>query len=254
MPARHVAPVVALKPPGSAGACAEPRAWHGEKQPRQDTMARPAGRRPSAAHPRAALVRSEHAHHEGPEDRHHHHEAARRKPERCPAPRWPAAAAWPRVGDGKRPAEGRRLAASTWWPERFPISGGCAGRRHCEATCNSTRHSSRLPIFEACAPPSMFTGCQIMAQSGRLVAQALRLALPEELGQPRRVHRDAPRLVGREHLCLARIGLTVAAVEIRQRLAVGVAHDVAAGDLVGAPGRREAAGCVGPCSVGSRQG
>ena len=29
MPARHVAPVVALKPPCSAGACAEPREGHG---------------------------------------------------------------------------------------------------------------------------------------------------------------------------------------------------------------------------------
>ena len=31
-------------------------------------------------------------------------------------------------------------------------------------------------------------------------------------------------------------------VDVRERLTVGVADDVAAGDLVGAPGRREAAG------------
>jgi hypothetical protein len=75
----------------------------------------------------------------------------------------------------------------------------------------------------------------------RLVA----LDLPQQLGQPCDVRRDAPRLVGRKHLRLSRFVFVVPRVEVRERLAVRVADDVAAGDLVGVLGGREAAGWVG---------
>ena len=60
------------------------------------------------------------------------------------------------------------------------------------------------------------------------------LSLPKDDG-------DAPRLVGGEHLGLHGLRFGCLAVHVRQRLPVGVAHDIAVRRLVGAPGRQEAA-------------
>jgi hypothetical protein len=79
---------------------------------------------------------------------------------------------------------------------------------------------------------------------GRLNASARRLqsALPEQLRQPCDVDGDAARLVLRENLRLSCFVFVVARVDVNERLAVGVADDVAAGYLVGVPGRRETSG------------
>ena len=58
----------------------------------------------------------------------------------------------------------------------------------------------------------------------------------QQLRQPRDVDGDPPRLVLREHLRLQRFGIVVAGVEVRERLPVGIPDDIAARDLVGAPG------------------
>jgi hypothetical protein len=52
---------------------------------------------------------------------------------------------------------------------------------------------------------------------------------------------DPSNLVVREHLRLPSLIFVVARIEVRERLSVGVSHDVTARYLVGAPGRREAA-------------
>ena len=59
------------------------------------------------------------------------------------------------------------------------------------------------------------------------------LALPEQLRQPRDVDGDPPRFVGGEHLRLPRLGLVVSRIDVRDRLPVGVSHDVAARYPVG---------------------
>jgi hypothetical protein len=65
-------------------------------------------------------------------------------------------------------------------------------------------------------------------------------AFPTSSGS-RAMSMASPRFVLREHLGLPRLGLVLSRVEVGERLPVGVADDIAAGDLVGAPGRREAA-------------
>jgi hypothetical protein len=65
----------------------------------------------------------------------------------------------------------------------------------------------------------------------------------EHLRQPRDVDSDPSRLVLRQDLGLPRLVLIVSGVKVRERLPVGVADDVTAGD--GSPGCWEAAGCVG---------
>jgi hypothetical protein len=55
------------------------------------------------------------------------------------------------------------------------------------------------------------------------------------------VGRDAPRLVFREHFRLDRFGFIRPAVDVSERLAVGIAHDVATGHLFDAPRRGETA-------------
>jgi hypothetical protein len=69
----------------------------------------------------------------------------------------------------------------------------------------------------------------------------LSFALPEQFRESRDVERDATRLVGGEHLRLPRVGFVVTAVELGQRLSVGVPDDITAAPLVGMPRRREAA-------------
>jgi hypothetical protein len=64
---------------------------------------------------------------------------------------------------------------------------------------------------------------------------------PKQLRQPRDVDGDRPRLVFRQHLGLQRFGFAFSGVDVGDRLTVGVTDDIAAGDLFGAPGRREAA-------------
>jgi hypothetical protein len=64
--------------------------------------------------------------------------------------------------------------------------------------------------------------------------------LTEQTRQPRYVHSDPARLVLGQHFGLQRFGLVVPG-DIGERLSIGVSDDVAAGDLVGAPGRGEAA-------------
>ena len=49
------------------------------------------------------------------------------------------------------------------------------------------------------------------------------------------------KITRREHLRLPRLRFALSREDVRQRLPVGVSHDVAAGHLAGAPGRREAA-------------
>jgi hypothetical protein len=66
----------------------------------------------------------------------------------------------------------------------------------------------------------------------------------------------SPRLTSspvlREHLRLPGFVLVVAGIEVRERLPIGIPDDVAAGDLVGVPRRREQArwfchGCL--CAI-----
>jgi hypothetical protein len=78
------------------------------------------------------------------------------------------------------------------------------------------------------------------APSGRRLPLLLP-ALRDQLGQSRDVGGNPPALVRREHLRLPRLGLVLAAVEIRDRLPVGVADDIAAGDLLSASGGGKAA-------------
>src|ERR1700693_2863179 len=63
------------------------------------------------------------------------------------------------------------------------------------------------------------------------------------------VHRNTARFVLREHLRLHRLGIVRPAVDVGERLAVGVADHVAAGDLLGSPWGGQAAnrdlGCCG---------
>jgi hypothetical protein len=65
--------------------------------------------------------------------------------------------------------------------------------------------------------------------------------------------RPGPRLTVRRALSLVSIlqsfGRVVAPVQIGERFAIGVTHDIPAGNGLGAPGRREAAGLGLPCSV-----
>jgi hypothetical protein len=70
---------------------------------------------------------------------------------------------------------------------------------------------------------------------------SIAICLPKQLRQPRDVDGDASRLILREHLGLPRLVFVVAGLEVGERLPIGVPDDVAAGHLVGAPGRREAA-------------
>ncbi len=65
--------------------------------------------------------------------------------------------------------------------------------------------------------------------------------LPEQLRQPCHVDGDPARLVLRQHLGLPSFVFIVARVDVNESLAVGVADDIAARDLVGSPRRREAA-------------
>jgi hypothetical protein len=53
----------------------------------------------------------------------------------------------------------------------------------------------------------------------------------QQLRQPCDIDGDASCLVLRQHLCLPRLVLVVAGVEVSQRLPVGVSDDVAAGQL-----------------------
>jgi hypothetical protein len=55
----------------------------------------------------------------------------------------------------------------------------------------------------------------------------LRLTSPDQLRQPRDVGGDPPRLVGRQCLRLMGLGRIDARIDVRQRLAGGVADDVA---------------------------
>jgi hypothetical protein len=48
------------------------------------------------------------------------------------------------------------------------------------------------------------------------------LALPEQLGQPRDVDGDAPRLVLRQHFRLQRLRLVLSRADVRKLLPVGV--------------------------------
>ena len=59
--------------------------------------------------------------------------------------------------------------------------------------------------------------------------------VPQKLRQPRNINCDAARFVVSQHLRLQRVGLRRAVVDIGERLAVRVAHDLAAGDLLGFP-------------------
>jgi hypothetical protein len=59
------------------------------------------------------------------------------------------------------------------------------------------------------------------------------LCAAQQFRQPRDVQRDPSRLVLCQHLCLPCFGFVLAAVEVRERLPVGVADDIAAGQLVG---------------------
>jgi hypothetical protein len=68
---------------------------------------------------------------------------------------------------------------------------------------------------------------------------SLALALSQQLRQPRDVDGDPPRLVRRQDLRLPSLGLVLSRVQVGERLPSRVAHDVAARDLVGPPGRRE---------------
>jgi hypothetical protein len=65
------------------------------------------------------------------------------------------------------------------------------------------------------------------------------------LRQPRNVHSDPSCLVLCQDLGLPSLGIVVSAVEVRQRLPVGVADDVAAGHRGGVPGRGKSAGRFG---------
>jgi hypothetical protein len=67
----------------------------------------------------------------------------------------------------------------------------------------------------------------------------------QQLRQPCDVDGDPSGLVFREHLRLPRLDLGGAAVDVGDRLPVGVADDIAARYLVGTPGRREAAWSLG---------
>jgi hypothetical protein len=70
---------------------------------------------------------------------------------------------------------------------------------------------------------------------------SLARTLPKQLRQPRNVDRDAPRLVLREHLRLQRLGLGLPRADVGERLPVRVPDDIAARNLVRAPGCGEAA-------------
>src|SRR5260370_2008470 len=63
------------------------------------------------------------------------------------------------------------------------------------------------------------------------------------------VGRDAPRFVFRQYFRLHGFGFVRSAVDVDERLVIGIAHDVAAGHLLGAPRCREAAGCGQPCEA-----
>jgi hypothetical protein len=71
------------------------------------------------------------------------------------------------------------------------------------------------------------------------------IGFSKQLRQPRDVNGDPPRLVLRQDFGLPRLGIVVAGVEVRQRLPVGVADDLAAGLGVGVTRGWKAAGWFG---------
>src|SRR5271170_457460 len=89
------------------------------------------------------------------------------------------------------------------------------------------------------SPVSAFMGFMIGLSS--LSSFMLRL-LPQQLRQPRDVDGDPPRLVFRENLRLQCFVLSVARVDVCESLSIGVANDIAARNLVWAPGRRKTSG------------
>jgi hypothetical protein len=112
------------------------------------------------------------------------------------------------------------------------------------ASIDDLANKARLARWAARGPrPVSLMAGRGAGMAGRSSLVALRL--PQQLRQPRDVDRDAPRLVGGEHLRLPRFVFVLAAVEVGKNLPIGVADNVAAGDLVGMPGRGEAAGGSG---------
>jgi hypothetical protein len=55
------------------------------------------------------------------------------------------------------------------------------------------------------------------------------LSFPEQFRQPRDIHGDPRRLVLCQDLGLPCLSFVIAGVKVRQRLPVGVTHDIAAG-------------------------
>jgi hypothetical protein len=77
----------------------------------------------------------------------------------------------------------------------------------------------------------------------RSSSSRLALGLSEQLRQPRDIDGDPPCFVFRQHLGLQRSGFAVSGIDVRDRLTVGVADDVAACDLCR---RARARGSGGP--------
>src|SRR5580700_6888967 len=79
-------------------------------------------------------------------------------------------------------------------------------------------------------------------RAGAIRACAGCRAHPDLRREPRNVRDDAAGLVIGQNLGLHGVGLGRAAIDVGKCLAVGIADNVATGDLLGLPGRRESAG------------
>jgi hypothetical protein len=101
---------------------------------------------------------------------------------------------------------------------------------------NAVDGNTTIWLMNSATVASLNIACRIRSASRRSgIASASRGHTPSK----------SIRLVLRQDLCLPGFGFVVAGVEVRQRLAVGVPDDIAAGHLVGAPWRREASSWCG---------
>jgi hypothetical protein len=82
---------------------------------------------------------------------------------------------------------------------------------------------------------------RLAAASFRQVSAVI-VPLAQQLRQLGDVDSDPAGFVLGQHLGLHCLGFTVPGIDVDEGLAVGVTDDIAAGYLVGAPGRRKAAG------------
>jgi hypothetical protein len=82
----------------------------------------------------------------------------------------------------------------------------------------------------------------VLMRAFELDGPASSIGLAEQTGQAGYVYSNPASLVFGEHLGLHRLGFGLPGINVRERLPVGIADDVAAGHPVSAPGRRKSAG------------